>query len=238
MKYFVLIVSLLSIAPSFASKSYNFKMEIRDIYTDEPLSDCPVLIDDGGIKTQVISDENGLVFFENIKKSEIQVLVITKNGNYEESDFKTTLNKKNGTFISYLYPSENYKNSLTLMEDKLYGKRDESSPGDKSKVICDDTSYNKKANEAAQEIQNFINSNVNYPEYSIENEEQGKVLIKFIIETDGSITHISIDKGVSMHLDREAIRLIRSLSNWSAAECNGKKIRTRVTLPIAFTLFY
>jgi len=88
----------------------------------------------------------------------------------------------------------------------------------------------------AAALQSWINSNVVYPETSIEMEDQGKVYLSFVVEANGSITNIVVEKGVSRELDREAKRVVRKMPKWSAGEASGKKVRTRCRLPIVFTL--
>lgn len=88
----------------------------------------------------------------------------------------------------------------------------------------------------AAALQSWISSNVVYPETSIEMEDQGKVYLSFVVEANGSISNIVIEKGVSKELDREAKRVVRKMPSWSAGEASGKKVRTRCRLPIVFTL--
>lgn len=88
----------------------------------------------------------------------------------------------------------------------------------------------------AAALQKWIGENVQYPQTSIEMNEQGKVYLSFVVETDGSISNISIERGVSSDLDKEAKRVIRKMPNWEAGEAKGKKARTRCRLPINFTL--
>lgn len=88
----------------------------------------------------------------------------------------------------------------------------------------------------AAALQKWIVDNVNYPQTSIEMEEQGRVYLSFVVEPDGSITNVAIVKGVSADLDREAKRLVRAMPKWTAGEAGGKKARTRCQIPINFTL--
>ena len=67
-------------------------------------------------------------------------------------------------------------------------------------------------------------------------EDQGRVFLSFVVETDGSITNIEVTKGRTKELDREAKRVVRKMPKWSAGESSGKKVRTRCQLPIVFTL--
>ncbi len=88
----------------------------------------------------------------------------------------------------------------------------------------------------AAEMQRWINSNVQYPQTSIEMNEQGRVYLSFVVEPDGSITNVTVERGVSGDLDKEAKRVVRSMPKWTPGEAAGKKVRTRCRLPIIFTL--
>ena len=82
----------------------------------------------------------------------------------------------------------------------------------------------------------WINDNINYPETSIEMNEQGRVFIKFVVEKDGSITNVKVERGVSIDLDREAKRVIRKMPKWNAAKHGNKSVRSMCYLPINFRL--
>ena len=87
-----------------------------------------------------------------------------------------------------------------------------------------------------QALMKYIQTNIQYPPTSIEMNEQGKVYLSFVIEADGSITNVAVERGVSPDLDREAKRVVRSMPNWKPGESKGKKSRTRCRLPINFQL--
>lgn len=86
------------------------------------------------------------------------------------------------------------------------------------------------------ELQKWIFQNVEYPEISIEMEDQGKVYLSFTVEVDGSITDVRVTKKVTRELDREAARVTRNMPRWVPGEVAGKRVRTQCTLPIVFTL--
>ncbi|MFT6245296.1 MAG: protein TonB [Salibacteraceae bacterium] len=88
----------------------------------------------------------------------------------------------------------------------------------------------------AAELQKWIFANVEYPEASIEIEDQGRVFLSFIVEADGSITGVKVTKSASKELDREAQRVTRKMPKWTPGEVAGKRVRTRCRLPIVFTL--
>ena len=88
----------------------------------------------------------------------------------------------------------------------------------------------------AAAMQKWIAEHVNYPQTAIEMNEQGRVYLSFVVEADGSISNIAVERGVSNDLDKEAKRLLRQMPKWSPGEAKGKKARTRCRLPINFTL--
>ena len=87
-----------------------------------------------------------------------------------------------------------------------------------------------------QALIKYIQTIIQYPPTSIEMNEQGRVYLSFVVEADGSITNVAVERGVSPDLDREAIRVVRSMPNWIPGETKGKKSRTRCRLPINFQL--
>jgi protein TonB len=86
------------------------------------------------------------------------------------------------------------------------------------------------------EMIKYIQSNLNYPQDAIELNEQGKVFLSFVVDTDGTITGVQVERGVSKSIDREAARIVRSFPKWIPGELNYKKVKTRVRLPINFVL--
>ncbi|MEJ6588684.1 MAG: energy transducer TonB [Crocinitomicaceae bacterium] len=82
----------------------------------------------------------------------------------------------------------------------------------------------------------WINDNVDYPQTSIEMNEQGRVFLSFVVEKDGSITNVKIERGISPDLDKEAKRVVRKMPKWTAGEAAGRAVRARCRLPINFQL--
>jgi protein TonB len=87
-----------------------------------------------------------------------------------------------------------------------------------------------------EKMQRWISRNVKYPSYAIEKGIQGKVFVSFIVEKNGKITTIKVERGVHSSLDAEAIRLVSKMPNWIPGKHNGKKARVICRLPINFTL--
>ena len=88
----------------------------------------------------------------------------------------------------------------------------------------------------AAALKQYIRDNVVYPEMAMEMNEQGKVYLSFVVEKDGKITNIKIERGVSSDLDKEAKRVVRSMPKWIPGETKGKSVRTKCSLPIVFVI--
>lgn len=83
--------------------------------------------------------------------------------------------------------------------------------------------------------QKFIAQNIVYPPLAIENNKQGTVIIKFIVEKDGSVSNPEAIKNFDEDCAKEAIRVVK-LMKWKPGEQRGKKVRVKMFLPIKFKL--
>lgn len=88
----------------------------------------------------------------------------------------------------------------------------------------------------AKGMQKYISKHVKYPFEAIENNIQGKVYLRFIVEKSGEVSNVIVERGVHASLDREARRVIANMPKWKPGKNEGKKVRTRVRVPINFTL--
>lgn len=83
----------------------------------------------------------------------------------------------------------------------------------------------------------FISENIKYPSASLENKSQGRVLVKFIVNSDGALQNLEIVRGSGdEHLDNEALRVIGSMPKWKPALQGGKPVRSYYTVPVIFKL--
>lgn len=83
----------------------------------------------------------------------------------------------------------------------------------------------------------FIVRNIRYPEQAREESREGKVFIKFVVDTAGNITQVSVAKTSGYEdLDREALRVVKIMPPWSPGKMNGKPVKVAFNLPIRFKL--
>ncbi len=83
---------------------------------------------------------------------------------------------------------------------------------------------------------NFIASNVKYPQVAKETGISGKVFVQFVVSKDGNVIDVKIAKGVDKLLDEEALRVIKSLPNWTPGKNRGVAVNVQFTIPINFQL--
>ena len=85
-------------------------------------------------------------------------------------------------------------------------------------------------------LMKWLSQNVRYPETAQQNDVQGRVIVKFVVEKDGSIGTATILKGVDKDLDREALRVVKKMPKWQPGKNNGVAVRSYVNLPVVFKL--
>ena len=88
----------------------------------------------------------------------------------------------------------------------------------------------------AVEFQKWVYSRLEYPEVARDNNIQGRVIISFLVDTDGSIKDIKVLRGVDPSLDNEAVRVIAGSPKWTPGKQRNKPAKVRFTFPIVFQL--
>lgn len=83
-------------------------------------------------------------------------------------------------------------------------------------------------------LRQFLANNINYPDEAIENEVNGTVIATFVVERDGYISDIKIDKKLGYGCDEEVIRVIKKTPKWTPGFLHGKPVRYRFRLPVTF----
>lgn len=85
-------------------------------------------------------------------------------------------------------------------------------------------------------LMRYIAQNVEYPQVAQENGTQGKVVVQFVVDTDGSIINAHVLTSVDPYLDKEALRVIKSMPRWTPGKQKGKPVRVKYTVPVNFRL--
>lgn len=112
------------------------------------------------------------------------------------------------------------QNATTANEDTIYGKVDKNAeyPG------------------GTEALMKFMMTNLKYPETCRKEGIQGRVVIKFVVNTDGSIVDMEETRSPHADLTAEAMRIIKMMPKWTPATVGGKTVRSRFFLPVMFWL--
>ena len=87
-----------------------------------------------------------------------------------------------------------------------------------------------------QELMNFLMKNVKYPKVAQDKGTQGRVILQFVVNKDGSVVEPTVVKSVSPELDQEALRVIKMMPKWQPGKQNGEVVRVKYTIPVSFRL--
>ena len=85
-------------------------------------------------------------------------------------------------------------------------------------------------------LMKWLSNNIRYPEAAQQNDIQGRVVVKFVVEKDGTVGHAEIARGVDKDLDREALRVVNKMPKWQPGKNNGVAVRSYFNLPVTFRL--
>ena len=85
-------------------------------------------------------------------------------------------------------------------------------------------------------LMQYLAGNIKYPVVAQENGVQGRVIVSFVVERDGSISDVKVARSVDPSLDREAQRVVKSMPRWTPGKQNGQTVRVKYTVPVVFRL--
>lgn len=150
------------------------------------------------------------------------------------------------------------KDQADLDEKVAVGTKDQEGTKDRTDVaIRNDIAVNTNESEEKKEVANkvfevveqmpsfpggnealmkFLRENVKYPVVAQENGVQGRVVVSFVVERDGSITDVKVVRSVDPSLDKEAARVVKSMPRWIPGKQNGATVRVKYNVPVSFRL--
>lgn len=84
-------------------------------------------------------------------------------------------------------------------------------------------------------LMKYLADNVKYPVDAQENGMQGRVVVSFVVERDGSITNVQAVRSVYPSLDSEAVRVVEAMPRWKSGKLNGLPVRVKYNVPVTFS---
>ena len=85
-------------------------------------------------------------------------------------------------------------------------------------------------------LNQWLGSNIKYPAMAAENGIEGRVIVQFVVERDGSVSGVHVVRGVDSSLDKEATRVVAQMPKWIPGKQNGSAVRVKYTVPVTFRL--
>ena len=85
-------------------------------------------------------------------------------------------------------------------------------------------------------LNHWLGSNIKYPVMAAENGIEGRVVVQFVVERDGSVSGAHVVRGVDPSLDKEATRVVSAMPKWIPGKQNGSAVRVKYTVPVTFRL--
>lgn len=124
---------------------------------------------------------------------------------------------------------------VTTLLDRL-GRHDGKQSDDTDDKIFDVVDEMPSFKGGPSALMKYIAESLKYPIVAKENEVQGRVIVSFVVEKDGSISNVAVVRSVDSSLDHEAMRVIKSMPKWNPGRQNGRAVRSKYNIPVSFRL--
>ena len=118
-------------------------------------------------------------------------------------------------------------------KEKTTQTHKDTTTGDKVYEVCEQMPIFEGGDAA---LLKYLTDSVKYPELAKKHGVQGRVVIGFIVEKDGSLTDVKVLRPVDIDLDAEVLRLVKGMPKWIPGRHNGQRVRVRYLLPIHICL--
>jgi len=132
----------------------------------------------------------------------------------------------------------NLKPNQGISEDFLVGGENPEKPVEKVIDVIDSEKIHIFVEEwpTLDNYAEFIAENIRYPEEARQLDIQGNVYVNFVVEADGSISNVTVARGIGGGCDEEAVRVVKLMPKWKPGKQQGMPVRVQFNLPIKFTL--
>ncbi|MBR1726404.1 MAG: energy transducer TonB, partial [Muribaculaceae bacterium] len=124
----------------------------------------------------------------------------------------------------------------TLKEEVVVEKKIEAPKEEKKDEIFKSVEQPPQFPGGDAALMKYLSSHIQYPTMAQENNIQGKVVVQFVVEKDGHVGDVKVVRSVDKDLDREAVRVCKSLPKFTPGRQNGQAVRVWYTLPVNFKL--
>ncbi len=198
------------------------------IYIGEPNGPEPLIVIDGKVAT--------LQQLKALDPKEIDNVSVIKNEDVLK-EYANHFNADTSNGILFIKTMESTKNSgkelanVTVVANRLEKEADTA-----KKEAFDVVEQMPEYPGGLAELMKYISMDVHYPEAAMKTGTQGRVVVQFIIEEDGTVSDARVVQRVSDELDAEALRVVNAMPKWTPGRQKGQPVRVKYTLPVTFRL--
>ncbi len=215
-------------AKSEAAEKQVAKEAPKLIYIGEPNGPEPLIVIDGKVAT--------LQQLKALDPKEIDNVSVIKNEDLLK-EYANHFNADTSNGILFIKTMESTKNSgkelanVTVVANRLEKEADTA-----KEEAFDVVEQMPEYPGGLPELMKYISMNVHYPEPATKTGTQGRVVVQFIIEEDGTVSDARVVQRVSDELDAEALRVVNAMPKWTPGRQKGQPVRVKYTLPVTFRL--
>ena len=215
-------------AKSEAAEKQVAKEAPKMIYIGEPNGPEPLIVIDGKVAT--------LQQLKALDPKEIDNVSVIKNEDVLK-EYANHFNADTSNGILFIKTMESTKNSgKELANVTVVAYRLEKEADTAKEEAFDVVEQMPEYPGGLPELMKYISMNVHYPEAAMKTGTQGRVVVQFIIEEDGTVSDARVVQRVSDELDAEALRVVNAMPKWTPGRQNGQPVRVKYTMPVTFRL--
>ena len=188
-------------------------------------------------RSVIVKDESPLTILLNDAVQNLDEMVVVAMAPNEDgtTTIKAQMKDKNGE-KSYLEGkmASTKKDGMTVNQVDWQKKASNSEP--QEKVIFQVVEEMPQFPGGMGEAMKFLAKNMKYPVAAQQAKIEGRVIVQFVVEKDGSVSDVKVMRGVNSELDAEAIRVVSMMPKWIPGKQRGKAVAVKYTMPIMFRL--
>lgn len=221
-------------------KTYTYDVTVSSLGEQKPLEGIMVrCVREDGSSFEALTNKEGKVSFSKLRDKYLDVEIIDPLGNYREAS-ASVFNKKREDQSDNVKMRYNYSKEAALIKSKSNFE----DPKDSSNVYFQTIEKIEECDKfidaefpgGFQAVIKFVAENMIYPREMADNDIQGRLYLGFIIEADGAVSNIRIEKSAIPAANQEAILVVCYFPNWIPATCDGVPVRSMYKLPITLAL--
>ena len=209
--------------PEQDTKTVTYKGKVVD-KDGKPIQGVKILSVPNSTPPEVTTQADGSFEFKASPKAKL--LFLYQDGN----------KKKGISFTDERLPKEN-KTNWTIVYNEKWNEVMQSDPGTPDNPIFEVVEHMPEFTGGGMPaLMEYLSKNIKYPEAAMKKGIQGRGIVQFVVEKDGSITNVKILRGVDPELDKEAVRVVSAMPKWKPGTQRGEAVRVRFTVPVMFRL--